>query len=132
MRKRSNESDRPTLLERAPPALLSVVERAETLAHLDRLLRNALPSTLKDRCQLANVRQQKLVWLVVDPAAGLELVRRQKALLEIANRHLRPAAIQIITRVAPSARRFSPPAERSDAERIQLEKMARILGVDQS
>ncbi|MBD8525463.1 DciA family protein [Pseudomarimonas arenosa] len=51
----------------------NLIQRAQWLSALDHLLRQSLPPTLRDQCQLANVRGSRLVFLVRSPAVGPKL-----------------------------------------------------------
>lgn len=51
----------------------NLIQRAQWLSALDRLLRQSLPPALRDQCQLANVRGSRLVFLVRSPAVGPKL-----------------------------------------------------------
>lgn len=50
-----------------------LTQRAQWLGALDQVLRQSLPSALRDQCQLANVRDGRLVFLVRSPAVGPKL-----------------------------------------------------------
>ena len=50
-----------------------LIARAQWLNALDQLLRQSLPPALRDQCKLANVRGDRLVFLVRSPAVGPKL-----------------------------------------------------------
>ncbi|MGQ0801197.1 MAG: DciA family protein [Pseudomarimonas sp.] len=51
----------------ATSGLGQLVKRAQWLDSLDRLLRQSLPAPLNQQCRLANVREDRLVFLVQTP-----------------------------------------------------------------
>ncbi|KAA2284937.1 DUF721 domain-containing protein [Arenimonas fontis] len=64
--------------------LAGLVERARWLAALDPMLRRSLPATLADQCRLANVDENKLVFLVSSPVWKAKLRLHADALLDAA------------------------------------------------
>jgi hypothetical protein len=54
-------------------SLGSLVERARMLDALDRQLRQSLPEPLRQQCRLANVRADRLVFLVSSPVWSAKL-----------------------------------------------------------
>jgi len=64
--------------------LRSLIERAQQLAALDRQLRQSLPPELASQCKLANVRGDRLVFLVSAPAWHAKLRLYSDVLLQAA------------------------------------------------
>ena len=62
-------------------SLGSVVERARMLEALDRCLRQSLPESLRQQCKLANVRSDRLVFLVSSPVWSAKLRLHSDTLL---------------------------------------------------
>jgi hypothetical protein len=62
-------------------SLRSLVERARMLEALDRQLRQSLPENLAQQCKLANVRADRLVFLVTSPVWSAKLRLHADALL---------------------------------------------------
>jgi hypothetical protein len=112
------------------PALDRIAAKAQWLDLLDALLRAMLPPALAAHCRLANVRQDRLVWLVADAAAGVRLRPHLAALEERAARESgRPIQGSVI-RVAPRQQNFPPPKAPSAVEQAHLARLATLLGID--
>ena len=90
----------------ADAGLGSLIERAQWLDRLDGLLRQSLPTALAGQCRLANVDQDKLVFLVNAPVWKSKLRLHADALLDAAAAAGLPTRT-LVVKVVP-ATPFSP------------------------
>lgn len=104
----------------------SLTARVRWLNALDRLLRQCLPPPLDQLCRLANVRNDRLVFLVSSPAVGAKLRLHTPDLL-VAARSAGVEAESLIVKVAtmqPVPPDPTPPKPLSPAARDALRATA--------
>jgi len=100
-------------------SLAGIVERANTLAELDRRLRQSLPPELAANCRLANVSGDRLVFLVTSPV--------WKTSLRMHAAELRDAALQAGLRISEVTAKVATmlPVPPDAAPRLPLSATAR-------
>ncbi|HMB56343.1 MAG TPA: DciA family protein [Arenimonas sp.] len=99
----------PQALQAASAGLGSLIERAQWLDRLDQLLRQSLPAALAGHCRLANVDQDKLVFLVNAPVWKNKLRLSTDALLDAAAAAGLPART-LVVKVVPLTPGFPEPS----------------------
>jgi hypothetical protein len=107
----------------------SLIERARQLDTLDRLLRQSLPPELAGQCRLANVRADKLIFLVSSPVWSAKLRLHTDVLLNAAAA-VGLEARSLITKVAtmqPVPPDAAPRSPLSPAARDALRAAAGVI-----
>ncbi|KFN43145.1 hypothetical protein N789_11320 [Arenimonas oryziterrae DSM 21050 = YC6267] len=114
MSKRTHSHDRgvagagspPQAVEAASAGLGSLIARAQWLDGLDHLLRQSLPAALAGQCRLANVDQDKLVFLVNAPVWKNKLRLSEDVLLDAATAaglSVRTLVVKVVPPSTPSS-----------------------------
>ncbi|MFA5684903.1 MAG: DciA family protein [Lysobacteraceae bacterium] len=101
------------------PDLAKLVDRIRWLEALDRRLRQSLPASLASQCRLANVREDRLVFLVQAPVWKARLRLHTDVLLDAA----RAAGLDIRTLTVKVA--TMPPVPPGEAPHTPLSAAAR-------
>jgi len=111
MSKRTHSQDRGAAGSNSPPQALQaaaaaglgpLIQRAQALGRLDQLLRQNLPASLAENCRLANVENDRLVFLVSAPVWKNKLRLMADVLLDGAAAAGYPART-LVVKVVPTS-----------------------------